>query len=148
MATPLPPQKGSVSAGRITIGYDLSRSQWKTVLSTDITVGGGPILTALQAALAPGIAPINNAPLRTLLTDLFEGVSALDAALPKNTLAFRDAADRVFEETVSGLWRGLLDQNRPDAALELVMWSLDVCRAWERQSPTRARYIHKGAPYY
>jgi hypothetical protein len=121
---------------------------WRTVLNSDVTVGGQAIFSVLQGLTSPTGVLTGNPNLRDFLRELFDAVWAFYQASPKNTLAFRDAADRVFEEAVSRIWAGLTTQNRSGDALEFVLWVLDVCKEWESEVPASPRYIHKGSPFY
>lgn len=91
---------------------------------------------------------VGNPGLKAFLRELLDAVWAFDSASPKKSLAFRDAADRIFEETVSRIWTGLSAQNQSSDALDFVLWVLDICREWESEFPALPRYVHKGAPFY
>ena len=136
--------------GRVTIEYDPAGPEGSRVLRSGISVQGAPLIDALRSA-AIGPATGSNTPeakTRSLMVELYDAIWAFDNAVPRNTLAFRDLADRIHEAVVSPVWVSKSQSGENQAALDYCLWTLRVCEAWESSTPSSLRYIHKGTPFY
>lgn len=136
-----------VRKGRVTIRYDTSRNPGERVLQNDIDVGGAPLpgtyINEWNAAPPPHWPSV-----RGLLRDALDATLELERVAPAPMLLSRDAADRVFEATVSTAWGSLLAGGRDNGAVEYCLAALAECDAWEAAATPGGRYVHKGAPFF
>lgn len=141
--------KGRVVKGAVEIRYDSELGEGRTVQYDDITVGGMPIKTVLRSIMNDVHCNVEAAKpeLKRLLIDLFDTIWDLPLSTDHD-LVFRDAADRVHEVFVSGIWNFLSTNMGDEPALSYMFWAFEVIGDWERATPGKERYIHKGTPFF